>query len=153
MTGKRIWCAVFMGAMLAMAVPASAQSDFKAWLMELRNEAAGKGISEATLNAALNGIKLIPRVVELDRKQPEFTLTFDQYMGRVVPRSRVQKGRKKLAENREILAKVSKEFGVPARFIVAFWGIETDFGRVTGGTGGIGGGGGVLGDFPIKKLI
>lgn len=133
MTGKRIWCAVFMGAMLAMATPATAQSDFKAWLMELRKEAAGKGISDATLDAALNGIKPIPRVVELDRKQPEFTLTFDQYMGRVVPRSRVEKGRKKLAENREILAKVSKEFGVPARFIVAFWGIETDFGRVTGG--------------------
>ena len=85
------------------------------------------------LEAALSGIKPIPRVVELDRKQPEFTLTFDQYINRVVPRSRVEKGRKKLAENKAILSEVSRKFGVPPQFIVAFWGVETDFGRVTGG--------------------
>jgi membrane-bound lytic murein transglycosylase B len=115
------------------AVSAPARADFQAWLKELRAEASQKGISDVTLDAALSGIKPIPRVVELDRKQPEFTLTFDQYMNRVVPRSRVEKGRKRLAENKAILTEVSKKFGVPPQFLVAFWGIETDFGRVTGG--------------------
>lgn len=118
---------------IAFAAPAAAQSSFDSWLKDLRKEAAGKGISEATLDAALNGIKPIPRVVELDRKQPEFTLTFEQYLSRVVPRARVEKGRHKLAENKEILDAVGKKYGVQPRFIVAFWGIETDFGRVTGG--------------------
>jgi membrane-bound lytic murein transglycosylase B len=126
-----IWFAALTAFGIAIAVPA--QADFKSWLVELRNEAAGKGISKETLDAALTGIKPIPRVVELDRKQPEFTLTFDQYINRVVPRSRVEKGRKKLAENKALLDEVSKKFGVPPQFIVAFWGVETDFGRVTGG--------------------
>jgi membrane-bound lytic murein transglycosylase B len=109
------------------------QKPFDEWLGDLRQEAANNGIREDILNSALRGIKQIPRVIELDRKQPEFSLTFRQYMDRVVPNSRVQKGRKKLAENRALLEEVGKKFGVQPRFIVAFWGIETDFGRVTGG--------------------
>ena len=120
-------------AFVAIGAPAAAEQDFGAWLLELRAEASSKGISEATLDAALNGVVPIPRVVELDRKQPEFTLTFDEYIQRVVPESRVQKGREKLAENRELLDEVSRKYGVQPQFIVAFWGVETDFGRVTGG--------------------
>jgi membrane-bound lytic murein transglycosylase B len=117
----------------AIAAPAAARPDFAAWLLELRAEALREGISEATLDAALTQIKPIPRVIELDRKQPEFTLTFAQYLQRVVPASRVAKGRKKFAENREILDVIGQKYGVQPQFIVAFWGIETDFGRVTGG--------------------
>ena len=109
------------------------QKPFADWLNDLRAEAVSSGIREEILASALDGIKPIPRVVELDRKQPEFSLTFRQYMDRVVPDSRVQKGRAKLAENRKLLEEVGKKFGVQPRFIVAFWGIETDFGRVTGG--------------------
>lgn len=107
--------------------------DFKQWLKELRSEASGIGIRDEILASAFDGIKLIPRVIELDRKQPEFSLTFAQYMDRVVPNSRVQKGRRKLAENKALLQEVGAKFGVQPRFIVAFWGIETDFGRITGG--------------------
>ncbi len=113
----------------AMAEPVP----FPQWLKELRAEASQNGIREEILSSAFDDIKLIPRVIELDRKQPEFSLTFAQYMERVVPNSRVQKGRKKLAENKALLEEVGKKFGVQPRFIVAFWGIETDFGRVTGG--------------------
>lgn len=121
----------------AVAVPANAATKepqgFNHWLAELRAEAAAKGVREEILAAALDAIKPIPRVIELDRKQPEFTLTFNQYLTRVVPASRVNKGRKKLAENRALLQEIGSKYGVQPRFIVAFWGIETDFGRVTGG--------------------
>jgi membrane-bound lytic murein transglycosylase B len=106
---------------------------FEEWLGELSVEASKKGIRNEILASALTGIKLVPRVVELDRKQPEFSLTFRQYMDRVVPNSRVNRGRKKLAENKALLEEVGAKFGVQPRFIVALWGIETDFGRVTGG--------------------
>jgi membrane-bound lytic murein transglycosylase B len=108
-------------------------ASFKKWLVELRDEASGIGIRNEILSSALDGVKEIPKVIELDRKQPEFSLTFAQYMSRVVPNSRVQKGRKKLAENKVLLEEVGEKFGVQPRFIVALWGIETDFGRVTGG--------------------
>jgi membrane-bound lytic murein transglycosylase B len=107
--------------------------NFTAWLKELRAEARAKGIRESTLDVALKGIKPIPRVVELDRNQPEFKLSYVQYMERVVPASRVEKGRRMLAENRTQLETIAAKYGVQARFLVAFWGVETDFGRVTGG--------------------
>ena len=65
--------------------------------------------------------------------QPEFKLTFRQYLTRTVPKNRVDTGRRLLRENKEILEKVSAEFKVQPRFLVAFWGIESDFGRITGG--------------------
>ncbi len=107
--------------------------EFSDWLAELRVEALAQGISPATLDAALAGIEPIPRVIELDRSQPEGTLTFQQYMERVVPNSRVEKGRRKLAENAAALNAVYKVYGVQPRFIVALWGIETNFGQYTGG--------------------
>jgi membrane-bound lytic murein transglycosylase B len=99
----------------------------------LRAEAVSRGVRASTLKGALDGVKLIPRVIELDRRQPEFTLTFRQYMDRVVPKSRVKKGRQRLRENRALLDGIARKYGVQPRFIVAFWGIETDFGRHTGG--------------------
>lgn len=106
---------------------------FGPWLAAMRAEASAEGISETTLAAALDGIEPIPRVIELDRDQPEFTLTFQQYLQRVAPDARVARGQRRLEENREILEAVSQEYGVPPEQIVALWGIETDFGRVSGG--------------------
>ena len=120
-------------AALTLAVPAQASGDFGTWLNDLRTEATAKGISGSTLDAALNGIEPIPRVIELDRKQPEFTLTFAEYMKRVVSRNRIAKARRNFIENKALLTKIGRQFGVQPRFIVALWGIETDFGRLTGG--------------------
>ena len=86
-------------AVISSARAADDVPEFSVWLAELRAEALGQGISPAILDAALDGVAPIPRVIELDRSQPEGTLTFKQYMERVVPNSRVEKGRKKLAEN------------------------------------------------------
>ncbi|MEQ8387934.1 MAG: lytic murein transglycosylase [Alphaproteobacteria bacterium] len=105
---------------------------FSDWLDGVRAEARERNLKATTI-AALDGIEPLARVIELDRRQPEFTLTFQQYMDRVVPDSRVQKGREKYRENRDLLREVGARYGVQPRFIVALWGIETDFGRVSGG--------------------
>lgn len=106
---------------------------FLDWLADLRAEAAGRGISRETLAESLDGIAPIPRVIELDRNQPEFTLTFRQYIGRVAPASRIKRGRRLLAKNWTLLRSISADYGVPPQMIVALWGIESDFGRLTGG--------------------
>ncbi|MCW9033898.1 MAG: lytic murein transglycosylase [Rhodospirillales bacterium] len=129
---------LFAGLSFCFVVFASEQllaagPDYDTWKSELRVEALKKGISETIFDAAMKDVKPIKRVVELDRKQPEFTLTFQDYLQRVVPESRVKKARKKYAENKELLEEVGKKLGVQPRFLVAFWGIETDFGRHTGG--------------------
>lgn len=107
--------------------------DFSRWLAGVREEALKKGIRAATLDQALAGLKPIPRVIELDRNQPEFKLTYAQYLEKVLPAARIAKGRRMLAENRALLERISGTYGVPARYLVAFWGIESDFGRITGG--------------------
>lgn len=114
-------------------LPLSAASQsFETWLEELKKDALAKGISSATLDSALRGIKPIPKVIELDRKQPEFTMTFDRYMKHAAPDSRIQRGQARYDEHRELLREVAAKYGVQPRYIVAFWGIETDFGRTLG---------------------
>lgn len=113
--------------------PASAATDFSTWITELRHEAAGAGISPATLDTALADVKLLPRVLELDQRQPENTITFAQYLRGVANTKRVAQGRKLLAQHRALLDPISRRYGVQPRFIVALWGIETNFGQGTGG--------------------
>ena len=126
------------GLMLAVvAMPLAASADnhvsFSDWQAELRTEALSKGISANTFDTAFAGIAPIERVLELDRSQPEFTLTLENYLNKVVSATRVKKAREKLEEHRGILKEVSEKFGVQPRFIVALWGIETNFGQHTGG--------------------
>lgn len=124
------------GAALAVALVPYADANtqpFADWLKDLRRDAESKGISKRTLNEALQNVQPIDRVLELDRKQPEFTLTFRDYLARVVNDARVEKGRRLLEEHKALLERASRQYGVQARFIVALWGIESDFGRITGG--------------------
>ena len=126
---------IFVATMLALgAWPAAAnQADFASFLVGVRQDALAAGIKPATLDRALNGLQPIPRVLELDRKQPERVLTFTEYMGRVVTPARIETARHRLAENRSLLNEIGAKYGVQPRFIVALLGIESDFGRLTGG--------------------
>lgn len=133
------WCSAFSKSSAFLAClclwpsPSLAAGDFKTWIEGVRAEASARGVSADIFNTAFNGVTPIPRIIELDRKQPEFTLTFQQYLDRVAPGSRINKGRRKLTANRAALDAAGKKYGVQPRFIVALWGIETDFGRVSGG--------------------
>ena len=112
---------------------ASATQSFKVWQSELRVEALSKGISPNVFDTAFAGVRSIDRVIELDRSQPEFTMTLETYLSKVVSKTRVKKARQKLTEHKKILNEISEKFGVQPRFIVALWGIETNFGQHTGG--------------------
>ena len=106
--------------------------EFEAWLAGVRTEAATQGISGETLDRALTNLEVIPRVVELDRQQPEFTQTFSRYISRAVSEERVSTGRDMMRRHRTLLRNLERTHGVPARFLVAFWGLETNYGRVKG---------------------
>ena len=128
-----ITCLALAFTLAATSAQAQDKEHFLTWLTEFTAEAEAKGIRSETLAASLDGVQLIPRVIELDRSQPEFTLTFDEYLSRVVPDRRVKRARRLYAANRPLLEEIGKKFGVQPRFIVALWGIESDFGRLTGG--------------------
>lgn len=107
--------------------PATAES-FTAWLARFRREARGKGISSATLARALDGVRYRPRVIELDRSQPEFVRPIWQYLDSAVSAQRVTTGRARLAEHRDTARRMEQRYGVPAEVIVAIWGIESNYG-------------------------
>jgi membrane-bound lytic murein transglycosylase B len=120
----------------ASLVPASlyaADQPFVTWVDAYKKEAQGKGISQPLLDEAFRNLAPNERVVELDRRQPEGTMTFAQYKTRVISQQRINEGRRKLAQHSALLDKVSKQYGVQPRFIVALWGIETNYGTNTGG--------------------
>ena len=111
----------------------AAAAPFADWLVALRKQAAADGVSRPTLDAALGKLQPIPAVLDLDKNQPEFTLTFAQYLAKVVTDERAARGRALMAEYGPTLEKVGAKFGVQPRFIVALWAVESDYGRVTGG--------------------
>lgn len=109
------------------------QQSFEDWKLELRQEATNLGVSVKTLDEVIPQVEFINRVIELDRNQPEFKLTSEQYLSRVISKHRVKKGRKLLKKHHELLSRIEEKYGVQPRFLVALWGMETGFGRMTGG--------------------
>lgn len=130
---RRVAVAVGLVATTFLAAgPASTEPDFATWLDEVRREASARGVSASTLDAALTGVAPIPRVIELDRRQPEATLSVERYLAHVVTPARIQRGRAHLHEHRTLLDEIGGRYGVPPALVVALWGIETNYGRVTG---------------------
>lgn len=106
---------------------------FDRWLSAFREEALSRGISSETLDDAFKDVTPIPRVIELDRNQPEVKLSLKAYLSVMVSDARVARGREAMRTHRLLLKKVSSRYGVQSRILVALWGIESDFGRLTGG--------------------
>jgi membrane-bound lytic murein transglycosylase B len=125
---------VFLPAALAMlAQPAWAAKNFAGFLTGVRADAARAGVRPAILDAALRGLSPNPDVIRLDRKQPEFTLTWAQYRARVLPPKRLEKARAAYADNASLLADTGTRYGVDPAVIVGIWGLESGFGANTGG--------------------
>ena len=117
----------------SLSSQALSNDTFNNFVKGISKEAEKKGVSVKVIKDYKSKVSFIPRVVELDRSQPEFKLTLDQYLARVVTSSRIKKANSRYKKNKELLNVISKHYGVQPRFLVALWGIETDFGRLTGG--------------------
>jgi lytic murein transglycosylase len=122
---------------VAAQIPAFADTScrggqsFGDWLSGIRAEAAAHKLSPSTL-ASLDGLTQDPRVLKQDRGQPSLSQSFLDFANRVVTPARIKKGRALLAQYADTLKRIDKDYGVPGPVIVAFWGLETDFGAFTG---------------------
>lgn len=115
-----------------LSAVADSGEDFARCINGLQERARSEGISPEVIDDVLGTVRYQARVIELDRRQPEFTQTFTDYFGRRVTDDRVARGRALLAEHRPLLERVQRETGVPAHYLVAFWGLETNFGSYFG---------------------
>nr|WP_297460650.1 lytic murein transglycosylase [uncultured Halomonas sp.] len=108
--------------------PAALTQDFAAWVADFRRQAKSEGIDAETLAAAFDSVRYLPRIIELDRSQPEFTRQVWDYLDSAVSEARISQGRAKLTEQREAIEAASERYGVPAEILVAIWGIESNYG-------------------------
>lgn len=133
---KALTCILFLCG-FSLSVNAQ-QQPFSQWLEELRAEASQLGISDSTLNAALDVIEEpLPRVIELDNNQPEYVQTFTAYMNNRMSQGRIDRGQALLKEHAALFARIQSEYGVQPQYLVSFWALESNFGDFTGGFSGI----------------
>jgi len=112
--------------------PALAQSDFQGCLQNIRSEAVRQGVPAATIDTAFRGLTPDSKVIDLDSRQPEFSLTYGKYIGNAVTPDRIARGQQKLQQYRSLLTDIEREYGVASQYLVAFWGVETNYGSYMG---------------------
>ncbi|OEE58883.1 lytic transglycosylase [Enterovibrio norvegicus FF-454] len=124
---------ILIGAALSLSAPVMAEKpSFDNYVIGLKEEGATKGIDSLLLEQAFDGIRYRERAVKADRNQPEKRLTLDEYIPRAVPDWKVKKARRLYDEHYTVLQRIGEEYGVQPRFLVALWGVESNFGALTG---------------------
>lgn len=136
MVSKLRWSTI-AGLILALGYACSihlafADDDFNAWLSAFKQEALAAGISDKTATATINHIELLPNIIKLDLAQPEFISPFLDYYNRRVNTAKVARGRLLLAQHEVLLNQIEAQYGVPKVVLVAFWGMETNYGSQQG---------------------
>jgi lytic murein transglycosylase len=122
----------FAALCISLALAAPARADFSACLASLRADAAQKGVTAATLEAALSGMQPDMKVLEFETNQPEFKTPIWDYMAGLVDDERVADGKAAMAKNAGALAKAEGRFGVDRHVLAAIWGVESNFGEDMG---------------------
>ncbi|MCE2571914.1 lytic murein transglycosylase [Motilimonas eburnea] len=116
----------------AIFAQSPAKPDYNTYLQGIKSQAVEQGISQATVDKALSQATFIERAVKLDKSQPEFKLTLDTYLPKAVPKWKIKQARDLYKKHLPELTEIGEMYGVQPRFIVALWGIETNFGGYTG---------------------
>ena len=109
-----------------------AESAFEACIRDIRAKAVQEDLDPDVVDRVLGSVQHLDRVIELDRHQPEFTTPFVDYLGRRVTTQRIERGRALLETHRVLLERVHAATGVPPAYLVAFWGLETNYGAYFG---------------------
>ncbi|MBS7811520.1 lytic murein transglycosylase [Roseococcus pinisoli] len=125
-------CSLGLAATPALVRNARGQGSFSSFLDGVRTEARRNGVSANILNQAFANLQPNDRVLELDRRQAEFTQTWPQYRDARLSQTRIDAGRRAYAENRALLQAIEARFRVSSRIVVAIWGMETNYGSFTG---------------------
>ncbi len=125
---------VFLGCGTACANEIIPPKEYLIWLDNLKTEMIERGISEDTIEEVYEQSYYHPKpeVVKIDRNQTEFVLTFSDYVNRVVNKKKVETAQQKYLELLPLFQDLEGKYGVPFNYLVAFWGMETNFGQIFG---------------------
>jgi membrane-bound lytic murein transglycosylase B len=102
--------------------------------VRLKDEARQRGFSEELIDQALDDLQPLPRVIQSDRNQAELNPGFGRYLSTHLSNAVVTRGRELVSDQADLLRRLETTYHVPGRFLVAIWGMETRYGRITGRT-------------------
>lgn len=124
---------LLIGAMCLSLSSFSLQAeDFASCVSELTEQALARGVAQATIDQTLAVAQQRKRVINLDRSQPEFLSTFEDYYNKRVNTWRIEKGQALYQKHRPFLDELTRQYGVPGQYLIAFWGLETNYGSYKG---------------------
>lgn len=95
---------------------------------DIKGKAASQNVSQDTINATFRSPAFIPSIVKSDRNQAEFKLTLDGYLARTVNQRRITEGKQMRQTYPTMLSRVEQKYGVQPHVILAFWGLESNYG-------------------------
>ncbi|WP_286799826.1 MULTISPECIES: lytic murein transglycosylase [Acinetobacter] len=107
-------------------------SSFQGCLANLRSQAIASGVSGSTYDRYTQNLSPDYLVIDKLNYQPEFSTPIWDYLSGLVDNERVQAGQQKLAQHRVVLNRVEQTYGVPAETVVAVWGVESNYGDISG---------------------
>ena len=119
-------------AVVAPPAPVPETTDFATFMAALRVDALARGISQTTVERALTDLEPSPTVIERDQTQAEIVLSVDEYVARRLTRPMIRTARQNASKHSALLKRVSVKYGVPSHYVVAIWGLESNFGRFSG---------------------
>ncbi|HXX25882.1 MAG TPA: lytic murein transglycosylase [Pseudolabrys sp.] len=130
------WAAMLLATLLAAPAIAAPRcqntANFDRWLADFKKDALAQGISPKVLAEAAPDLTFDPQIIRRDQGQAVFNLTFLQFSDRLISKNRMDNGEAALKKNAAVFARVEKQYGVPAPVLTAFWGLESDFGKMFG---------------------
>lgn len=108
------------------------EADFRSWLADVASDALAQGIRAEVIDEALGSVKLNRRVLTSSVSQPERRETLADYLSKRISILRVSQGRQMYAQHKYLLDDIAAKTGVDAEIIIAIWGVETAYGKITG---------------------
>lgn len=106
--------------------------DFEVWKAQFRQIAIAQGIQPSVVDLALRGLLPDQKVLEMNQHQPEFSKPVWDYLGTAVSDKRVAMGQQRWRDNAELLQQIYQRYGVQPQYVLAIWGVESDFGNYMG---------------------
>lgn len=120
---------IFSGAAVAQT---DDKPSFDQYVIDLKREALAQGFSNDLVNLAFADVKYYQRAVKADKNQPERKITLDNYLESRVPDWKVKQAIALYNQHKAVLTAVEQKYRVQARYIIALWGNESNFGKITG---------------------
>ncbi|WP_439141461.1 lytic murein transglycosylase [Planktotalea sp.] len=118
----------------AAILAATSDAGFKRWVSGFRSRAVSAGISPAVFERSFRGVQYLPKVIERDRNQSEFTKTIWEYLDSAASDTRIANGKAAMAEQMSKLEAIEAKYGVEKEVVTAVWGLESAYGEFRGET-------------------